>query len=184
MSQDGDELRLRVATREDATALARWDRAPHVIAATSDDGGGLDIDWHEALSRQGPASCWYLAEWNGRPVGAMQIIDPAREPSHYWGACPDHLRAIDIWIGEKAKLGHGLGTRMMGWALSHCFASPEVVAVLVDPLASNVRAHRFYRRLGFRFVEKRRFDGDECHVYRLDRADWEGREPPPSAAAR
>ncbi len=42
------------------------------------------------------------------------------------------------------------------------------------PLAANVRAHRFYERLGFRFVERRRFGQDECLVYRLDRADYEG----------
>jgi aminoglycoside 6'-N-acetyltransferase len=48
-----------------------------------------------------------------------------------------------------------------------------VAAVLIDPLESNVRAHKFYERLGFRFVEKRAFDKDVCFVYRLDRREWE-----------
>ena len=43
--------------------------------------------------------------------------------------------------------------------------------ILIDPLASNVRAHAFYERLGFRFVERRCFGDDECLVYRLDRVD-------------
>jgi hypothetical protein len=46
-----------------------------------------------------------------------------------------------------------------------------VTAILIDPLASNVRAHRFYERLGFRFVERRRFGDDDCVVYVLDRVD-------------
>jgi aminoglycoside 6'-N-acetyltransferase len=44
--------------------------------------------------------------------------------------------------------------------------------VLIDPLASNTRAHRFYERLGFEFVERRRFGEDDCLVYQLLRARW------------
>jgi ribosomal protein S18 acetylase RimI-like enzyme len=66
------------------------------------------------------------------------------------------LRAIDIWIGEAADLGRGYGTRMMRHALERCFADPAVKAVLIDPLASNTRARRFYERLGFRCIEPMR----------------------------
>ena len=58
----------------------------------------------------------------------------------------------------------------MRLALARCFAEPAVTAVLIDPLANNIAAHRFYERLGFRFVERRRFGLDDCFVYRLDRA--------------
>jgi hypothetical protein len=43
-------------------------------------------------------------------------------------------------------------------------------SVLIDPLAGNTAAHRFYARLGFRFVERRRVGDDDCHVYRLERS--------------
>lgn len=85
---------------------------------------------------------------------------------------PAQLRAIGIWIGESGDLGRGFGTEMMRQALARCFAAPEVTAVLIDPLASNTRAHVFYERFGFRFVERRWFGDDDCFVYRLDRADW------------
>jgi aminoglycoside 6'-N-acetyltransferase len=80
-------------------------------------------------------------------------------------------RARDLWIGDAADLGKGCGTEMMRLALERCFADPSVTAVLIDPLAANTRAHRFYERLGFRFVERRRFGNDHCFVYRLDRAN-------------
>ena len=48
-------------------------------------------------------------------------------------------------------------------------ASGRVTAILVDPLATNERGHRFYERLGFREVERRRFGDDDCLVFRLDR---------------
>jgi aminoglycoside 6'-N-acetyltransferase len=38
---------------------------------------------------------------------------------------------------------------MMELAFESCYADPAVTAILVDPLASNRRAHRFYERLGF-----------------------------------
>jgi aminoglycoside 6'-N-acetyltransferase len=38
---------------------------------------------------------------------------------------------------------------------------------LIDPLASNERAIRFYERLGFEFVEERDVGGDYCLVREL-----------------
>jgi aminoglycoside 6'-N-acetyltransferase len=110
---------------------------------------------------------------NGRPIGFLQIIDPQKEDSHYWGDVPEGLRAIDIWIGEKEDIGKGYGTVMMQLANQRCFKEGTVSAILIDPLETNVRAHRFYERLGFKLVEKRRFGDDDCRVYRLDREDWE-----------
>ena len=61
---------------------------------------------------------------------------------------------------------------MMKLALVRCFSEPSVTAVLIDPLANNVRAHRFYERLGSQFVERRRFGDDDYLVYRFNRTDW------------
>jgi aminoglycoside 6'-N-acetyltransferase len=156
---------LRPATPADAPLLRRWDEAPHVVAADPND----DWGWETELTRSPGWREQLVAEVDGRAVGFVQIIDPAREDSRYWGNAQENLRAIDLWIGEEADLGKGHGTRMMQLALERCFADPAVRAVLIDPLASNTAAHRFYERLGFRFVERRRFGADDCFVYRLDR---------------
>ncbi|MEK9672511.1 MAG: GNAT family N-acetyltransferase [Rhodospirillaceae bacterium] len=120
-----------------------------------------------------------IAEWDApggaRPIGFVQIIDPAREETRYWGDAAPTLRAVDIWIGEADCLGQGLGTEIMRLAFARCFAPPGVTAVLVDPLAENSDAGRFYERLGFSFVEHRRFGDEDCAVYRLDREDWKTR---------
>jgi aminoglycoside 6'-N-acetyltransferase len=169
-----DLLRIRAATVADAGLLASWNSLPHVQAAVSDDGlTGFDCDWSEELLPRDDGSAYFVAEADGRPIGAMQIIDPARDETHYWGEIAPDLRAIDIWIGDPEYLGRGFGTRMMRWALARCFAEPAVTAVLVDPLFRNTRAHRFYQRLGFRPVERRRFDDtSDCLVLRLERAAW------------
>ncbi len=153
---------------QDLSLLRHWDEQPHVMASDPGD----DWAWETELGRSPDWREQLVAEAAGCPIGFVQIIDPAREESGYWGNVPNGLRAIDIWIGEASYLGKGYGASMMHLALQRCFACPDVSAVLIDPLASNTRAHRFYERLGFRFVERRRFSADDCYVYRLDRSDW------------
>lgn len=161
-------MRLRPAGPADLALLQRWDEAPHVVASDPND----DWGWETDLARSPDWREQLIAELDGRPIGFVQIIDPAREESHYWGACEANLRAVDIWLGEEADLGRGYGTIIMRLALQRCFADPAVTAVIIDPLASNTRARRFYERLGFRFVERRWFGADDCAVYRLERRDW------------
>ncbi len=156
---------LRHARPDDADMLRYWDTQPHVIQS------GVDEDWHwdTELRKQPSWRELLIAELNGRPIGFMQIIDPAKEETHYWGDIPDHLRALDIWIGDANDLGKGYGTIMMKLAIERCFSDKDVIAILIDPLTSNTRAQRFYERLGFQFVRKEAFGEDECFLYRLDR---------------
>lgn len=165
-------MKLRLATLADAPTIEAWDRQPHVIAATGSDGTEGMYVWREELPRTVDWREFLIAEINGRPIGMMQVIDPEREESHYWGDIEPNLRAIDIWIGEPGDLGRGYGTEMMRLAIDRCFAPPEVTAILIDPLVSNTDAHRFYERVGFRRVDRRMFDDDDCYVYRMERRDW------------
>ena len=169
-------ITLRQATLADLELLRHWDRQPHVIASDPNGKEGEGWNWPAELARNPAWREQLIAELDGRPLGFLQILDPAEEETHYWGDCGPGLRAIDVWIGEADDLGRGYGTRMMQLAIERCFAAPEVEAIVIDPLASNVRAHRFYERLGFREVERRDFDGDACIVYRLERTT--GEEPP------
>jgi aminoglycoside 6'-N-acetyltransferase len=157
-------ISLRAVRPSDLELLRRWDRQPHIIAARANGAWGDEReitrtpDWREQL----------ISEHERRPIGFVQIIDPAREDSHYWGDVATDLRAVDIWIGEATDLGRGYGTEMIRLALIRCFSDPSVSAVLVDPLASNTRACQFFERAGFRFIERHRFGEDDCCVYRLD----------------
>jgi aminoglycoside 6'-N-acetyltransferase len=163
---------LRTATPQDVPLLRHWDGQPHVIESGVDEDWGWEIE----LARDPPWREQLVAELDGRPIGFIQIIDPALEDSHYWGEdVAANLRAIDIWIGEASELGKGHGTRMIELAIERCFADPAVTAILIDPLARNTRAHRFYQRLGFAPIGRRMFDDDDCLVHRLSREDWESR---------
>lgn len=161
-------MQLRKATINDLSILRHWDRQQHVIDSDPND----DWNWELELAREPEWREQLIAEMDGKQIGFIQIIDPEKEESKYWGEVEPDLRAIDIWIGEEENLGKGYGSSMMKLALDRCFSDARVKAVLIDPLASNERAHRFYERFGFRFIERRKFGQDDCLVYRLDRNDW------------
>jgi aminoglycoside 6'-N-acetyltransferase len=158
-------IKLRPATINDMELIVYWDTKPHVIASDPDD----DWDWENELNRNPEWREQLLAELNGTPMGMVQIIDPFKEETHYWGAVEQNKRAIDIWIGEEENLNKGYGTLMMNLAIKRCFDHPEVSGILIDPLKTNKRACRFYERLGFEFIEDRHFGDSVCSVYELKR---------------
>ena len=160
-------INLRNATNKDLNLLKYWDTQQHVIDCDPDS----DWEWEKELNRNPEWREQLIAEIDGRPIGFIQIIDPFLEEDQYWGDVPENMRAIDIWIGEEDDLNKGYGTTMMQMAIDRCFSAPDVHAILIDPLKSNTKAHRFYERLGFEFLEERSFDGDECFVYELKRTN-------------
>lgn len=159
------QVKLRPATPDDLELLQYWDRQPHVIAAKGED----DWHWRAELAHNPDWREQLIAEVAGRPIGFVQIIDPSREESQYWGCIDEGYRAIDIWIGEPDALDRGYGTQIMKQVIARCFADPSVNTILIDPMESNTRAHRFYERLGFEYVVHRCLGDDRCIVYRLRR---------------
>lgn len=162
-------LTLRKATCNDLNLLQHWDEQPHVIASDPND----DWDWEYELKREPEWREQLIAMVDTIPIGFIQIIDPAKEESHYWGEIEEGKRAIDIWIGEANYLGKGFGSQMMKLALDRCFQDTTVTAVVIDPLATNTGAINFYKRIGFQFLEDRVFGEDSCKIYSIDRVTWE-----------
>jgi aminoglycoside 6'-N-acetyltransferase len=158
-------IKLRPATINDLELLKYWDTKQHVIDSDPED----DWNWEIELKRNPTWREQLIAELKGEPIGFVQIIDPYYEETHYWGTVDQNKRAIDIWIGEEKNLNKGYGTRIMNLAIDRCFTNPKVDGILIDPLKSNIRAHRFYKRLGFEFVEERYFNNAACFVFELKR---------------
>lgn len=162
-------ITLRPANIHDLSILEHWDQQQHNIDSDPND----DWEWETELVKTSPWREQLIAELDGRPLGFIQIIDAAEEESHYWGEVEQGLKAIDIWIGEAEDLGKGYGTIMMNLAITRCFNDPGVKGILIDPLETNLKARRFYERLGFKFVENKRFGEDDTAVYFLSRKDRE-----------
>ncbi len=162
-------ITLRPATLEDLELLKYWDTKQHVIDCDPDD----EWNWEIELSRQPKWREQLVAELNKEPIGFLQIIDPYQEETHYWGQVEKNKRAIDIWIGEESNLNKGYGSIMMKQAIQRCFENPKVEGILIDPIKTNTKAHKFYKRLGFEFIEERKFNEVFCYVYELRRKGYE-----------
>lgn len=161
-------IRFRKALPFDQPMLEHWSEQPHLKGTGVDE----DWEWEESLAEDPSWREQLIAEMDGVPIGFVQIIDPYEEETKYWGEVEPHLRAMDIWIGEEANIGKGYGTTMMRMAIEKCFSPPEVKAILVDPMASNTKSHRFYERLGFEFQVPRTMHGAEVMIYRLERTSF------------
>lgn len=161
---------LRPASINDLELLKYWDTKQHVIDCDPED----DWNWEIELNRNPEWREQLVAELDQDPIGFVQIIDPYLEETHYWGDVEPNKRAIDIWIGEESNLNKGYGTIMMELAIQRCFKNPFIDGILIDPLKSNSKAHRFYEGLGFEFVEERAFDETACYVYELKRSQYIG----------
>lgn len=158
---------MRQATINDLSLLLYWDQKEHMMACDPDD----DWNWAKELQKNPFWREQLVADLEDRPIGFVQIIDPHYEESAFWGAVSKNLRAIDIWIGEETDLNRGYGTQIMRLAIEKCFKEPST-KILIDPLKTNIKAHRFYERLGFKFLEERKFYDDVCFVYKLKREDY------------
>ncbi len=156
-------IELRPATIKDLELLEYWDTKQHVIDCDPYD----DWNWEKELKYNPEWREQLIAESGNRPIGFIQIIDPYLEETNYWGKVEKNKRAIDIWIGEEKDLSKGYGTIMMQLAIKKCFAAPNVNGILIDPLKKNIKAHRFYKRLGFEFIEERDFNEISCFVFKL-----------------
>jgi aminoglycoside 6'-N-acetyltransferase len=160
-------IRLRVATVNDIPTLRLWDSDPVVSAATGGDGSH---EWEDEIPRDVGWREFLIAEHDDEPIGFVCLIDALEEETHYWGFEEQPgAWAIDIWIGSAEHRGRGFGEAMMRQALDRCFDLHGASSVLIDPLASNRDAIRFYERLGFTLVGERWFDDDVCAVHRFDR---------------
>lgn len=164
----GRSLNLRKANINDLSILQKWMKEKHIKETIPDD----DWNWEIELLRDPIWREQLIAEVEGEAIGFIQIYDPYLEETHYWGSIEPNLRAMDIWIGQKEFLGQGYGTKMMKLALNKCFENKEVTQVLVDPLANNPKAIKFYEHLGFKFLENRTWDNVNCAVYGLSREDF------------
>jgi aminoglycoside 6'-N-acetyltransferase len=161
-------INLRPATSADIPLLEAWDEDPVVAASDPHD----DWDWTtEVLGIEGLEQL--IAELDGQPIGFVQITDPLRDTTRYWGDPQSGFKAIDIWIGVPEARGKGCGRAMMKLALARCFADPTIDLVLIDPLITNTQAIAFYRRLGFTFLENRWFGEDHCAVHQITRDTFE-----------
>lgn len=115
--------------------------------------GGLEEATPEALQADWDDEAWCergIIILDGRPVGFVQWYEADAEARaqyrlplgpKYWG--------IDIFLGEPALFGQGIGTSVVRMLSNRLLTEGTADIVVIDPQQRNKRAIRSYEKAGF-----------------------------------
>lgn len=172
MRSQGPAVTFRPLTHDDLPLLQRWLSLPHVDAWW--DGphelDELAVQYGPRIAGEHHVRC-YLALDGDRPFGFVQCYTVGDEPTYAPGLDLDPAAVgIDLYIGEPAYLGRGLGRRMLERFVDEIvLADPAVPYALIDPDVGNERAIRTYRRAGFTRIAEIERDGEAVVLMRRSR---------------
>jgi aminoglycoside 6'-N-acetyltransferase len=145
-----ESLSLRPLAESDFEILARFLAEPHVARWWSPDKTveqRLD-DARRALAADHVEPLAVCRD--GRLIGYLQIYRCDAHPSGFWADQPPGTRGIDLYIGDLACIGRGLGPRVIEAAVTRIFSDPETRRIIIDPDKNNTAAIRAYEKAGFR----------------------------------
>ncbi len=104
----------------------------------------------------------FVFSCDGKPAGYIQCWSVGDEvaggnaPEAPWLLdLPEDTVGVDLFIGEPAQLGRGIGTSVMRAFLARLFAE-GVKTVIIDPDETNLRAVRAYEKAGFVAYDRHR----------------------------
>jgi aminoglycoside 6'-N-acetyltransferase len=143
--------------QEEYERMARWRNQPHVREWWDPDEPPLSVEG--ARSEYGPdtqagtptVAC--VIEQDDQPVGFLQF--------YRWSAYADEAQTIgipfdedtwglDVFVGEPARSGQGLGSAAVDLLCRHLFEQRGASAVALVAARDNARALRAYEKAGFR----------------------------------
>jgi aminoglycoside 6'-N-acetyltransferase len=150
--------------RDDPADYARmvaWRNSPHVrewwdpddppltpAAATDEYGPSLRGEDHTT-------SC--IVELAGKPVGFIQYYPWDGEADYLAEvgvSVPAGAWGIDLFIGEPALIGQGIGTRLVRLVSDYLFTEKAAAAVALATESGNARAQAAYVKAGMRTVQE------------------------------
>lgn len=98
---------------------------------------------------EGETPC--IIEYQGKLAGYLQFYPADVQEYHFEGE--GLVYALDLFIGEPALWGRGLGTRLVCRLLRFLFEEKGASWVILDPHIDNARAIRAYEKCGFRKIK-------------------------------
>jgi len=184
VSPPGDpEIAFRRLAREDLPTLGAWLAQPHVARwwhhETTPD--ALERDFGASVRGEEPGEDLVVLV-DGVAVGLVQRsflrdYPPYRDELVAAGVdVPDGAVTLDYLLGDPARTGHGLGTRVVAEAVRRAWAElPGASAVVVPVPVGNTASRRVLEKAGLRRVADADLEPDnpadppQHAVYRADR---------------
>lgn len=176
------DLSWRPLVADDLPLLGRWLAEPAVRRWWNHDPSaeGVARDFGPSI-RGEEAGEDLVVLLDGRPIGLLQrarIADYDEELEEFAALVevPDGAVELDYLIGEPELRGRGLGSRLIAAAVADTWATmPDVPAVLVAVVASNVASWRAVEKAGLQRIAEGPMEPDNPvddplhYVYRVDR---------------
>lgn len=175
-------LSWRALTASDLPLLGRWLAEPAVVRWWNHDPSpeGVQRDFGPSVRGEEPGQDLVVL-LDGRPVGLLQrsrISDYDEELEEFAALVevPEGAVELDYLLGEPDLRGRGLGSRLIAAAVADTWATmPDVPAVLIAVVASNVASWRAVEKAGLRRIAEGPMEPDNPvddplhYVYRADR---------------
>jgi RimJ/RimL family protein N-acetyltransferase len=170
---------FRRLAADDLPALFLWLAKPHVAKWYAP----APSSYAEVVARYGPrvgdgnAVRAHIVMTDGVPVGYAQHY-AVRDFPDYARAVDggEGMAAMDLFIGEEAHVGKGLGPRVIRrYVEDIVFADASIVACVADPAEGNAASIRAFEKAGFRRWRTVHFDGASISwILCLDRRSHRG----------
>lgn len=146
-------ITFRPLARADFPLLREWLARPHV-REWWDRPSARDFELEYGAVVDGRDSTRaVIALLDGEPIGFIQRYIAMGSGGGWWeGETDPGVRGIDQFLADPARLGQGLGTRMVRAFVDSILEDPAITKVQVDPSPDNARAIRCYEKAGFRAV--------------------------------
>jgi [ribosomal protein S5]-alanine N-acetyltransferase len=138
------DLVLRLPRPGDDAARFAMGRDPEIVQLYGIDPQPLPVwtlaqaaSWVDQIKN---AECAWIIEHQGQLIGAVRLHSFNQE---------DSRAQLAIGIEDRARLGQGIGRRVIGLVLDYAFQGAGLHRVGLRVLAMNVRAIRCYAACGF-----------------------------------
>jgi len=150
-------FRYKPLSFKDLPLLHAWYTLPHVVKSYA-----RRLFSFEELEEKytpyilgGKGICGFICYMDGKPLGYIQHYPVKRYPwqGHELGEKLASCAGLDVFIGEKAFLGCGLGRLMIARFIQKHLKKYYTYCA-VDPEVDNVRAIRCYEACGFSIHKK------------------------------
>ncbi len=145
MTAPARSVALRPFTGADRFVVARWLRAPHVIAWFGTQGAA---EAELGLAQSSPSSLIRMVVVDGAAIGYAQAFDIGLSGLTHV-AIPAGSYDADVFIGSTAHRGQGYGADALRLIADEVFATTFAAAVTVTVPVRNESAVRRIERAGF-----------------------------------
>jgi aminoglycoside 6'-N-acetyltransferase len=166
-------IRFRPLTRDDLPLVHEWHQRPHVVRWWVVRKSFKEVEEHYLPTIEGDEPTdHYVALLDDEPLGMIQTYLVADYPDYAAligeGA---GTAGVDLFIGDEAMTGRGLGTEMIRSFVDEIvFSRPATIAATADPDVQNAASIRAFEKAGFRAVREF-LDPEDGQVHALVRRE-------------